>query len=527
MQIITVHVKGHIPIRLALSPPSHTTVSVYPSSMTSPDVSIKLSHRLDKDGEFNAFTKVSVDILYRRRTVGKIQATVVHSQRIPANYFMSAMDGHSDALQYVGVTLFEPRLGRTKLASLAESDKCDNYARLDFIYIRSFHVDEKYKAKKGASEIGATALHQLLHHSFIDENNVAAAVYILDPFEAMTTVEQNAHDEKRRNQSLLFLRSGGKTPPESTDSEEARQDQMRMDILARADANQFLRNGFFQDPAIARDDPRFLVASYRHLTRGPPISHKKAAVISFYTPPKMPPPPPMGKDKELFSLVMETRSMSSPATGLELEIEDEEELVTFNSKIARLLLSEGASISRSHAIHVASFRNNLSVLLCLLDLEPAAIHGRDHQNFTPLMLAAQSVAAGQQSTCSMEGINDTRVVDALLARGACINDQDSVGMTAYGHFVKSYDSVMSSRRQAMIVCGKSTARADELLLDSKNKVPGMKAFVAKLFPAGGPSKADLTGGKATADDDGFVDYTEQDRAAGFDSEDDESSKGDY
>ena len=54
---------------------------------------------------------------------------------------MSAVDEISADLQWVGVSLYEPRFGRTKLVSLAEYDDIE----FDTMHINSFHILDDYK----------------------------------------------------------------------------------------------------------------------------------------------------------------------------------------------------------------------------------------------------------------------------------------------------------------------------------------------------------------------------------------------
>ena len=132
--------------------------------MASADVSIRLKHSLDEDGEYNAFTNVQVDILKINAKIGSIEATMIDRQRIPDGYFLSACDGHSGDLQHMGCTVYESRYGRTKLESLAD---CDD-PEFDIVYIHSFHVHDEHKAN---SDVATTALHQFLHHPFIKGNS--------------------------------------------------------------------------------------------------------------------------------------------------------------------------------------------------------------------------------------------------------------------------------------------------------------------------------------------------------------------
>jgi len=69
----------------------------------------------------------------------------------------------------------------------------------------------------------------------------------------------------------------------------------------------------------------------------------------------------------------------------------------------------------------------------LLEIEPAAIESKNCMDRTPLTTAANN-ASGR---CSINGLDDTRVIDHLLAAGANKSSTDPSGMTAYGYFRKS------------------------------------------------------------------------------------------
>lgn len=446
-------------------------------------VSIRLKHSLDEDGEYNAFTNLKVDILKNQTKIGSIEATVIDRQRIPDGYFLSACDGHSSELQYMGCTVYEPRYGRTKLKSLAEYDDPE----FDVMCIHTFHVEDEYK--KTNSDIATTALHQLLHHPFIKGNllygcwKVSSVVYELDPLEAMSNQERTTFVEKRNANRMV-------NPPEETDETRRAKEmeKQKMDSLARQDAIPFLRNGFFQDPAIARQgNERFVVASHGNWTR-PLLSETQAAGIQFYVPqPK--PPAPMGKDAEILKLVMKVAGESRFS-----------EAPTSPAKIAQLrndignLVHAGGSVSRSHAIHAACANNDKAVLDCLLELDPTIINSLDQENMTPLMIAAMS-AAGRST---INGIPETRAIDILLAAGADKGKEDSFGMTAYGHFkskTAGFDEMMNAMTGQS--CTTNQSHASHLAVERK------------LLPPLGPTTSDMNGGEG--EEAGFMDYSRDDR----------------
>lgn len=473
--------------------------------MSNPDdVSVRLRHETDEDGEYGAFTSVDVDILVRGSKVGRITGTIVNRQALPERHFMSAMDGHSGDLQWVGSCLFEPRLGRTKLRSLAEYD--DN--EFDFLYVNALHVDDAWK-RGGSSDVGAAALRQLLHHPFIKGDaygssgcwKVSSAVYVLDPYEAMTKEEAEA--EKKRTREAPRAGMMSQPPPETEESLRAKEEEeRRMDALARSDANQFLRNGFFQDAAVAGmggNAARFVVASYGQWNRPQLLSHAEAAAVRFYVPPPSS-RPPTGKDAVILQLTKRTCMENSNAAAM-AEMghapPPREEFAAYQVEVRRLM-AEGGSLSRSNALHAACANNVPSLVACILELDPSALEARDESGSTPLMLAAMS-AAGRSN---INGIpRDQPVIDRLLVAGAQRGAMDPKGMTAYGVLkrqVAEFDIMMSA------MCGRATG-------GQTGVKPGLRELEAKLMPSGGATAADLSGGQGA--EAGFVDYREEDAEA--------------
>lgn len=478
--------------------------------MASADVSIRLKHSLDEDGEYNAFTNVQVDILKINAKIGSIEATMIDRQRIPDGYFLSACDGHSGDLQHMGCTVYESRYGRTKLESLAD---CDD-PEFDIVYIHSFHVHDEHKAN---SDVATTALHQFLHHPFIKGNSnfgcwkVSSAVYYLDPLEAMSKQERTAHEEKQSADAQTQYARLLNPPAETDETRRAKVlEKKKMEILARSDAIPFLRNGFFQDVAIARQgNERFVVASHSHWTR-PLLSEPQAAEIQFYvSPPK--PPTPMGKDAEILQAVISASgefhsSQALPVSQLMISgpgMVNEALSMSRANTISRLrndisnLVSDGGSIAQSHAIHAACANNAKPVLDLLLQLDRTIVNSLDQHSLTPLMIAAES-AAGRSTN---QGIPETQVIDTLLAAGADKQKQDLFGMTAYGHF-KSKTAGYAEMMNAMM--GKSSM--------TNNRVPVHSSHLIveqKLIPPSGPTCSDVSGGQG--EDAGFMDYSRLDR----------------
>jgi hypothetical protein len=192
------------------------------------DVTIKLKYDIDEAGEYNAFTYINVDILVCGSIkAGKIEGTIVNRQKIPNRYFLSAMDGHSGDLQYIGTSIFEPKRGRTILKSLRDGGDDDEF---DFMYISSICIEDQYKK---SSDVGAFALRKLLHHPYvkgrsIDRNGcwrVLSCVYILDPYEAMSKEQKIRIENEEREEWFRDggVSMGGSRQPKTEDSIRAKE----------------------------------------------------------------------------------------------------------------------------------------------------------------------------------------------------------------------------------------------------------------------------------------------------------------
>lgn len=146
------------------------------------------------------------------------------------------------------------------------------------------------------------------------------------------------------------------------------------------------------------------------------------------------------------------------------------------------LVRAGGSIARSTALHVACEKNSIKVVKLLLELDSRSVSVKDCMGRTPLMIAAIN-ACGRKS---INGINETRVIDHLLHAGARKNDADNVGLTAYGHF----------KKRLMINSVHYQYRAT--LTDLEHK----------LYPDGGPTMVDFSQGRGGTS--GIVDYGPED-----------------
>ena len=470
------------------------------------DVTIKLKYGIDENGEYNAFTYINVDILVCGSIkAGTIEGTIVNRQKIPNSYFLSAMDGHSGDLQHIGTSIFEPKRGRTILNSLRDGGDDDEF---DFMYISSICIEDQYKK---SSDVGAFALRKLLHHPYVKGRSsdridrhgsfrVSSCVYILDPYEAMSKEEkiriENEEAECFRDGRMSM---GGSRQPNTEESIRAKeQKEQSLENHARMDANQFLRNGFFQDPAVARNGGnavRFLVASYSHWTK-PLKSHADAAAVKFYV---IPPTqrPPTGNDALILDVTIRM-------CGGELISSNTSDVGAYRMKVSRLE-AEGGSLLRSNALHAAVANNSVTIVKCIIDMDPSTANSKDRAGCTPLMIAAAR-AAGMSTNSGIP--REQPIIDLLLTTGAHKDTVDHRGMTAYGNLkqqLKEYDQMMSA------MMGIATG--------SGAVVPGLSHLEAKLMPSGGPTAGDVSGG--TSGEVGIIDYKDEDGEDHYEGDDDD------
>ncbi|CAB9512916.1 expressed unknown protein [Seminavis robusta] len=412
-----------------------------------------------------AFRSVSADIVEKKgaevKKIGHIYATVV-DRSLMRGRFLTTMDEKSASLQQIGIAIFEPKNGQTRLQSLAATDDKDSILVID-----KLHVDDDYK-KDGASDVGATAIRKFLSLPEVIED-VSCAVYEVDPREAMTKEELTAKEEKDAEERHGMWMGGPSKAPDTAESiKKEEEEQCQWQAFQHADANQFLRVGFFQDRALAKSGHgNFLVATHAHWCRDM-LSHEQAKAIAFFKPAKQN-PKPTGKDSELQKAVIDG--------GADME------------KTVKSIVEQGGSIARSFALHAATATDSKKGVLLLLRLDrDACLNSIDSNGQTPLMIAAGMMAGKSKKDESAE------VLDILLAAGADRSIQNSGGMTAYGVF-----QAVSKEYQLMM----------ETMTGRKAPVPLQKRqyqeeVTEKLLPPEGPSAADKTGGNM----EGLVQFDE-------------------
>lgn len=454
------------------------------SPSTIADAMSRVSLDLCTTRKFSFSTHLSGNVMLdKTKKIGNIEATIMLRGKIPDGYFMTKVPKESSVMGQVGLAVYEPRQGRTKLRSLAPFDK----AKSDTMFIEEFHIDEEYKVN-GASDVGAAALYQLLRHPNI--RNVSSAVYVLDSFEGMTAQErkQEMYKEKVNPFSLLLAVETNETCKSKVAEER------RLQRAFRRDADQFLRNGFFQDDALARHSGthRVVVASCGHWSlqgaKMPVMSHEEAQAVRFHVPPFL--LPPTGKDGEI---LLEVKLACAQGGQLSFQ-----KLQSLAWRIYQLVM-EGGSINRSNAVHVAVFNECDSLLLALFNMSEskhALANAKDDLGNTPLMVAALT-AAGKLSRPS--GTTQSCAISILLNLGADKAIQHHRGWTAYGFFVKM---MTESAVKAAVEKGQRFRGVS----NTANQIFEIKQL---LRPSNGPTPNDVDGPGS-----GFMDYTEIDRMAG-------------
>ena len=138
-----------------------------------------------------------------------------------------------------------------------------------------------------------------------------------------------------------------------------------------------------------------------------------------------------------------------------------------------------------------------------MQMDPLTIETRDVNNAIPLIMAA-ATAAGKSN---IDGFPlDQPILDMLIAAGANKDAVGAKGLTAYGTFQK-YDKHYCQMLSAMM---------GTPVRDKSKVLPGLSELKAVLFPSGGPTAADLNGGKSA--ELGFVEYSNEDSDYEYDSE---------
>eukprot|EP00956_Cyclotella_meneghiniana_P009118 scaffold12494_cov55-Cyclotella_meneghiniana.AAC.2 len=418
-------------------------------SISQDDISIELTHENDERGDYNAFrvinAKIKVSGSGQDEGAGHIVAVVIDRQKIPNGMFLSAMDEHSGDLQKVAVNFFESKLGRTRIRLLSEGED----RRYPIMYIEEVHVDERYRIKD-SSDVGTYALNKLLHHPYVTGRNCCMCIYILDGFEMM---------EPQLRKKVRYDR-------EMSDKER----KQLLKPYQRTDANQFLRNGFYQDSTVATLGAHYIVAAKSHW-EAPLKSHDEVSSVQFYVPPPMP-EPPCGKDAEILELTKTTCShlrfprMNQPSLqdltqrvdsmaallaeatrpGVDANIilqriQQAQRLIqdaqpasstSYRQQVERLI-QEGGDLSRSSALHASVAYDNCDIVSCILELDRSTVNSRDFNDVTPLMIAAESMAGKKTNTGYP---NDHAIIDLLVENGADKHETNRQGLTAYGMFVK-------------------------------------------------------------------------------------------
>ena len=426
--------------------------------------------RGDEDDEdvYGAFTYINANVFRSNVAIGEISGIAVNRQVIPENCFYQAFDENSASLEWVASALLENKLGRPKLQSLYDAG---DDTECDFFLLETFEID---KNQPCACDVATIALRKFLRSKEVKGGNKNSAWFI-SSVAYVLPVPSECENHPQYHESMPFL-----------------------------------RNNFFQDSALARDknpeNVRILVAGMNQLEQNlkpeaevmPTVAALRQKMNIFNKKQK-----PEGNDAKILhrveTLVNEIQernyflsidSISSILGGVS-QYEPpkdcgttEEELKSLKQDLANMVVKNGGSIAKSTALHAACTTNSIKVVKLLLQMDPASVQTKNTLGQTPLMVAAIN-ATGRRS---INGIDDTQVIDALLASGATKQDVDSVGMTAYGYYRKSSEMAVSMTHY-----------------EYRHTITDLEH---KLYPPGGPTMVDFA--KGMGGSSGFVDYGPED-----------------
>ena len=415
----------------------------------------------------------------RKKELGRISGVSVNRQAIGTHGFFETFDEHSGDLEWVGNSLLENKYGRPRLQSLRQAGDDPEF---DFFLIESFWIDQN---QDDPCAFATFALRKFLHSDIIKGNlpfgcwNVSSIAYALFDFG-----EGEQH-------------SGSGSGKRKRDEDDGR--------LCYDEAIPFFRNGFFQDVTLLQQDPdngRIIVAGVEQMEQALKSEASVMPAINSLRS-RLSTKKPTGKDGEILNRVetlvnanaqlafeQETMSLSAAMIGNAIrqrpvgDLTTTEQLQNLRRDLTKLV-SEGGSIARSRALHVACEKNSINVVKLLLELDASSTSVKDRMGRTPLILA--TINAGGRRT--IDGIHETQVIDDLLNAGAKKEDVDSVGLTAYGHFKKYFKFYLSSM---------ASLQHNTSLTDLEHK----------LYPPGGPTAMDFSNGKGGYS--GFVDYGPED-----------------
>ncbi|KAL7453482.1 hypothetical protein ACHAWC_008598 [Mediolabrus comicus] len=410
----------------------------------------------------------------RKKELGGISGVSVNRQAIGTHGFFETFDEHSGDLEWVGCSLLENKYGRTRLQSLREAGDDPEF---DFFLIESFWIDQD---QDDPCALATFALRKFLHSDMIKGNlpygcwNVSSIAYALHDF---GEDEQHSGSGKRK-----------------------REDDGRPSY---EEAIPFFRNGFFQDVALLQQNPdngRILVAGVEHMDQ--PLKSEASvmpAIKSLRS--RLSTKKPTRKDGEILNRVeqlvsanallvceQELKGISAAMIGNAIrqpvgDVTTTEQLQSLRRDLSKLV-GEGGSIARSTALHIACEKNSIKVVKLLLELDASSISAKDRMGRTPLIVATMN-ACGRRT---INGIDETQVIDNLLNAGARKEDVDSVGLTAYGHFEKYFKKISPM----------ASLQHNTSLTDLEHK----------LYPPGGPTAMDFSNGKGGSS--GIVDYGPED-----------------
>eukprot|EP00978_Attheya_sp_CCMP212_P016274 scaffold42485_cov50-Attheya_sp.AAC.5 len=447
----------------------------------------------DDNDVYKAFTHINAIVFHSNagigttnKAIGEISGIAINRQKIPENCYWESFDEHSATMEWVASNLIENRHGRTTLKSLRDAGDDPEF---DFFLMENFRMDENQH-----SDVATFALRKFLRSKEIKGNSqyndvwfVSSMAYVLSAGQSPNDNDTESTGKRKRDES--------NTGSSTTDTKHQYHESIP-----------FLRNGFFQDTALVRKDPdnaRILVAGVNHFEKDlkseAEVMPTTRALSRQLSNTKLD-----GKDAEILSrvetLVNRNYEISMTRSSMNLssvmigaatytrpqDCTDEYQLQILKQDLT-IMVNSGGSIAKSTALHAACDKNSIKIVNLLLEMDAASTNTKDALGRTPLLVAAIN-ATGR---LSINGIDDTAVVDALLASGASKPDVDSVGMTAYGYFRKSSEISLSMTHY-----------------HHQHKITDLEH---KLYPPGGPRVMDFA--KGLGGSSGFVDYRPEDDEA--------------
>jgi hypothetical protein len=406
-------------------------------------------------------------------------ARLIWIERDNGNFQLSC-DHHSDELHRIASFICDGRGKAKHQLSIHGYDQPG-----PFLYIQSLSLGEAWRQD---TFVGADALRKMLNHPKLPEWTLA--VYEPDSASQMTPKEVHTMHSRLQNKETY---------------QEQKEWKKKIARLCRQDARQFIRAGFRQvmPPSLARGDYYHFFAIPSFL-QGDMMTNADAQAVSIVEAPERT-LPPVGLDLQLRDLINSEMmaGVSSLMFGGTPPPRDYKSLET----AVQRLVTEGATIERSFALHVCARAGKLAEMDVLLKVAGAnarqAMNAKNEDGDTPLMVAARSAVSGVLMHNPFgPPVKPLGICKEMMERGADKSITDVSGLTALGHMRKYAMESMS------FVGGYHTA------------MDMVEPLSRLLMPTTGPTLADNATLQAVAEAAAF-------RRDEFDDDDDNDNDGDY